>query len=127
MASNCAFVEMKELFDCFFVLLWSGEWSGNKVIPALLPASASFYNQHGSGRELSDTLKYRQRRGRITKLEKQFKRDGIYLRLGILRDKNRSDFRPEGELPIANLVIDQLDTHSVTRHDQAPVTHIPDG
>src|SRR5438093_9188642 len=117
MASNCTFVEMKELFDRFFVFLWSGEWSGNKLIPAFFPAFTCFYNQHGSGRELSDTLKYRQRRWRITKLEKQFKRDGIYLRVGILRDENRSDFRAEGELPIANLIIDELNTHGVTRHD----------
>src|SRR6266702_5961205 len=78
------------------------------LIPPLFPARSILHNQHRSRRELSDSLKNRKRRRRITKSEEEIERGWIHGRSGIFCRKNRPNFRPKGELAIVDLVIDQF-------------------
>src|SRR5207249_2101106 len=45
----------------------------------------------------------------------------------IFRSEDSTDLRPESQLAIGDPVVNQFDPHGIPRHDQALVTHIPDG
>src|ERR1700730_13547331 len=111
----------------FCCSLWSGERSRAKLVPAFLATFTVLYNQHRARCKLSNSLKYRQRRGGIAKPEEQVQRDGIDFRSGIPCGKNSTNFRSKGELAVINLIVNEFDSHSITRQDQALVNHVPYG
>src|SRR6266568_3488820 len=127
MALNRAFVEVKEFFDCFFVLLGGGKGSRNEVIPAFLPAFAVFGHQECPRRQFAHAFEDRIWRWCVPESQEKVDRNRIDFRLGILRSENCADLRAERKLSICEPIVDQLDPHSVTRYYQPLVRHIPDG
>ena len=45
----------------------------------------------------------------------------------IFRGENRANLRSESETSIGNSVVDKLDSHGITRHNQSPSPNIPNG
>src|SRR5947208_3059302 len=127
MPLDCAFVEIKKFYDGFFVLLRRSERSRNEIVPAFFPAFALFHDEKCARRQLSYTLEDGIGRRSVAKSQEKIERRGVHLRSSIVGCEHRADLRAKCQLPISKPIIDQLDTHGVTRHDQALLTHIPNG
>src|SRR4029077_10833898 len=97
MPLDCVFVEIKELCDNFFVLLWRSERRRNKIVPPLFPAFALFTDEHRTGRKFPDSLENSKRRWGVSKPEKQVKRNRVHGWLSAVCSEDRTNFRSEGQ------------------------------
>src|SRR5882724_7899287 len=88
-------VQLEQFANGFFLFLGSRKRSRDKLVPAFFAALALLHDQHGTGCQLPNAMKYRQRRRRISKTEKQIQGYRIDIGTRFLRSQNRANFGTE--------------------------------